>query len=143
MSKYRLTGFKKDYEGRLSFSEISKYIRVFTPSNLKKKEVFVLEVPKAKCSFKSNYIKIPLVVDNIDGYIEVNLVKSKIDKEKVVLEFLKDEQIGFHNNNDEYINHYTSSKIIDSYNEMKLNSKIIQFPNSKDVVYDVPEKEAA
>ena len=115
---------------------------MFTPSNLKNKEVFVLEVPKAKCSFKSNYIKIPLIVDNIDGYIEINLVKSKVDKEKVVLEFLKDEQIGFHNNNDEYINHYTSSKIIESYNEM-LKSKVIQFPSSKEVVYDVPEKEAA
>ena len=142
ISKYRLTGFKKDHEGKLSFSEISKYVKVFTPSNLKNKEVLVLEVPKSKCSFKSNYIKIPLVVDNIEGYIEVNLVKSKIGKEKVVLEFLKDEQIGFHNLNDEYINHYTSSKIIDSYNEM-LKSKIIQFPSSKEVVYDVPEKEAA
>lgn len=142
ISKYRLTGFKKDYEGKLSFSEISKYVKVFTPSNLKNKEVFVLEVPKSKCSFKSNYIKIPLVVDDIEGYIEVNIVKSKIGKEKVVLEFLKDEQIGFHNINDEYINHYTSSKIIDSYNEM-LKNKIIQFPSSKEVVYDVPEKEAA
>lgn len=142
ISKYRLTGFKKDYEGKLAFSEISKYVKVFTPSNLKNKEVFVLEVPKAKCSFKSNYIKIPLIVDNIDGYIEINLVKSKVDKEKVVLEFLKDEQIGFHNNNDEYINHYTSSKIIESYNEM-LKSKVIQFPSSKEVVYDIPEKEAA
>ena len=141
-SKYRLTGFKKDYEGRLSFSEISKYVKVFTPSNLKNKEVLVLEVPKTKCSFKSNYIKIPLVIDNIEGYIEVNLVKSKVNKEKVVLEFLKDEQIGFHNINDEYINHYTSSKVIDSYNEM-LNNNIIQFPSPKEVVYDVPEKEVA
>ena len=141
-SKYRLTGFKKDYEGRLSFSEISKYVKVFTPSNLKNKEVLVLEVPKTKCSFKSNYIKIPLVIDNIEGYIEVNLVKSKVNKEKVVLEFLKDEQIGFHNINDEYINHYTSSKVIDSYNEM-LNNNIIQFPSPKEVVYDAPEKEVA
>lgn len=141
-SKYRLTGFKKDYEGRLSFSEISKYVKVFTPNNLKNKEVLVLEVPKTKCSFKSNYIKIPLVIDNIEGYIEVNLVKSKVNKEKVVLEFLKDEQIGFHNINDEYINHYTSSKVIDSYNEM-LNNNIIQFPSPKEVVYDVPEKEVA
>lgn len=141
-SKYRLTGFKKDYEGRLSFSEISKYVKVFTPSNLKNKEVLVLEVPKTKCSFKSNYIKIPLVIDNIEGYIEVNLVKSKVNKEKVVLEFLKDEQIGFHNINDEYINHYISSKVIDSYNEM-LNNNIIQFPSPKEVVYDVPEKEVA
>ena len=142
MSKYRLTGYKKDYEGKLSFSEISKYVKVFTPSNLKNKEILTLEIPKVKCSFKSNFIKVPLVIDNLEGYIEVNLVKSKIDKEKVVLEFLKDEQIGFHNINDEYINHYTSSKIIDSYNKM-INNKIIQFPNSKEVVYDVPEKEAA
>ena len=123
MSKYRLTGYKKDYEGKLSFSEISKYVKVFTPSNLKNKEILTLEIPKVKCSFKSNFIKVPLVIDNLEGYIEVNLVKSKIDKEKVVLEFLKDEQIGFHNINDEYINHYTSSKIIDSYNKM-INNKI-------------------
>ena len=49
---------------------------------------------------------------------------------------------GIHNINDEYINHYTSSKIIDSYNKM-IDNKIIQFSNSKEVVYDVPEKEAA
>jgi len=142
ISKYRLTGFKKDFEGKLSFSEISKYVKVFTPSNLKNKEILTLQVPKSKCSFKSNYIKIPLVIDDIEGYIEVNLVKSKVDKEKVVLELLKDEQIGFHNINDEYINHYTSSKVIDSYNEM-LNNKVIQFPSSKEVVYDIPEKEVA
>ena len=142
MSKYRLTGYKKDYEGKLSFSEISKYVKVFTPSNLKNKEILTLEIPKVKCSFKSNFIKVPLVIDDLEGYIEVNLVKSKIDKEKVVLEFLKDEQIGFHNINDEYINHYTSSKIIDSYNKM-IDNKIIQFSKSKEVVYDVPEKEAA
>lgn len=142
MSKYRLTGYKKDYEGKLSFSEISKYVKIFTPSNLKNKEILTLEIPKVKCSFKSNFIKVPLVIDGLEGYIEVNLVKSKIDKEKVVLEFLKDEQIGFHNINDEYINHYTSSKIIDSYNKM-IDNKIIQFSNSKEVVYDVLEKEAA
>ena len=47
-----------------------------------------------------------------------------------------------YNINDEYINHYNSSKIIDSYNKM-IDNKIIQFSNSKEVVYDVPEKEAA
>lgn len=143
LSKYRLQGFKKDFDKKLSFSEIDKYIKVFYPHDFKKKEMLTIEIPKHKCSFKSNYIKIPLVIDEISGYIEVNLIKSKINKENVILELTKGEQIGFHNLNGEYINHYSSSKICDSYNEMVLNNKVIQFPNNKNIVYDVPEKEAA
>ncbi len=143
MSKYRIQGFKKDYEKKLSFSEINKYIKIFYPSDSKKKEILTFEIPKEKCSFKSNYIRIPLIIDNISGYIEVNLIKSKINKENVILELTKEEQIGFHNNDGVYINHYNSSKILDSYNEMVLNSKIIQFPNNQKPIYDALEKEVA
>ncbi len=143
ISKYRLQGFKKDFEKKLSFSEIDKYIKVFYPKDSKKREILTLEIPKEKCSFKSNYIKIPLVIDDINGYIEVNLIKSKINKDNVILELTKEEQIGFHSSNGEYINHYNSSKICDSYNEMILNNKIIQIPDNQSIVYDVPEKEAA
>lgn len=143
ISKYRLQGFKKDFEKKLSYSEIDKYIKIFNSNDTKKKEIITIEIPKEKCSFNSNYIKIPLVIDNINGYIEVNLIKSKIDKQNVMLELSKEEQIGFHTKTGEYINHYSSQKIQDSYNEMILNKNIIQFPNNQNINYDVPEKEAA
>ena len=143
ISKYRLQGFKKDYEKKLSFSEVNKYIKIFYPNDSKKKEFITLEIPKEKCSFSSNYIKIPMLIDGVNGQIEVNLVKSKIAQDKVVLELSKDEQIGFHTLEGKYIKHYSSSKIYDCYyNNKNLQSNIIQFPSNKSN-YEVPEKEVA
>lgn len=142
ISKYILDGFKKEYKGKLSYDELDKYIKVFNPLSFKNRELLTLEVPKDKCEFISNFIKVPLVVDNISGYIQVNFLKSNINEKSVVFEFSPDDQIGFHNKNGEYISHYDSSKICASYKEMALNSKKIPFPVN-DMSLKEPEKEAA
>lgn len=142
ISKYRLQGFKKDYEKKLSFSELSKYIKVFEPKELKNRELITIEVPKENCSFSSNYITIPITLDGVKGQIEVNFVKSKITKDKVILELLKDEQIGFHTLNGEYLCHYSSSKIYDYFNSTIKESNVIQFPSMESSL-DNLEKEAA
>lgn len=142
ISKYRLQGFKKDYEKKLSFSELSKYIKVFEPKELKNRELITIEVPKENCSFSSNYITIPIILDGVKGQIEVNFVKSKITKDKVILELLKDEQIGFHTLNGEYLCHYSSSKIYDYFNSTQKERNVIQFPSIESSL-DNLEKEAA
>ena len=143
ISKYHLTGFKKDFEKRLGFSEIEKYINIIHPKNTKNKSMITIEFSKDKCSFSSNYIQIPMVIDDIKGYIQVNLIKSKITQDKVVLELSENEQVEFHKESGEYLNSYNSKKIYNIYNEQKAESKIIKFPTVHNVVYEVPEKEAA
>jgi len=142
ISKYNLSGFKKDFDKRLGFSEISKYINIIHPINQKNKQKFCLEFSKDICSFSSNYIKIPMVIDDTKGFIQVNLIKSKITQDKVFLELSENEQIEFHNEAGEYLNSYNSIKIYNTYNDRKAESKI-EFPNVHNVVYEVPEKEAA
>ena len=141
ISKYTLHGFKKEYDRKLSFSELNKYIKIFYPNELKKKEFITIEIPKEKCSFTSNYIKVPMIIDNTFGFIEVNLIKSKINNEIITLEFSKDEQIGFHSIDGKTLNHYSSRKIYDSYNEMNLGSNVTKYSNGSN--HEVPEKEAA
>lgn len=142
MSKYLLEGFKKEFQKKLFFNEIERYIKIFYPTDSKKKNLLTLEVPKEKCEFSSNFIKVPMVIDNVNGYIQVNFVKSKINEKSVILEFTNEDQIGFHNKDGLYINHYNSKKICESYNNMALNSKIIQFPTNE-LNFKEPEKEAA
>ena len=131
ISKYSLDGHKKEYQGKISYKDIEKYIKIFYPSNFKKKDLLTLEIPKEKCEFNSNFIKVPLVINNINGFIEVNFVKSKINEKSVILEFSNNEQIGFYNKNGEFINLYDSNKICDSYKEMILDNKIIKFPTNE------------
>ena len=142
MSKYLLEGYKKEFQKKLNYSEIDKYIKVFYPSENKKKNLITLEIPKDKCEFTSNFIKVPITIDNVMGYIQVNFIKSKINENSVILEFTNDELIGFHDKEGLYVNHYNSTKIRDSYNEMLVGSKIIQFP-TKDLNIKELEKEAA
>ena len=145
ISKYSLEGFKKTYEKKIAYNELEQYIKLFYPNDLKKKEVISIDVPKYKCKFNSNFIEIPLVVDDIHGYINVNIIKTKINKESVIVEFSKNEQVGFHDRTGKYIDHFNGNKICDSYKEMLLDNKIIEFPNPEKEGYDIPilEKEAA
>lgn len=142
VSIYSLDGFKKEYQKKLFYNEIDKYLKIFYPSNSKKKELLTLEIPKEKCEFNSNFIKVPLVINNVSGFIEVNFIKSKINQETVILEFSDNEQIGFHNRDGIFVDHYSSSKICDSYKEMLVSSKIIQFPTNDCNIKEL-EKEAA
>lgn len=145
LSKYSLEGFKKTFEKRINYNEINKYLKMFYPNESKKKEVLSLDVPKYKCKFNSNFIEIPLTIDDITGYINVNIIKTKINKESVIVEFAPNEQVGFHDKEGKYIDHYNGNQILDFYNEMTEKNKVIDFPSSEVSMQDVPilEKEAA
>ena len=75
----------------------------------------------------------------------VNIIKTKINKESVIVEFAPNEQVGFHDKEGKYIDHYNGNQILDFYNEMTEKNKVIDFPSSEVSMQDVPilEKEAA
>ena len=61
----------------------------------------------------------------------MNIIKTKINKESVIVEFSKNEQVGFHDRTGKYIDHFNGNKICDSYKEMLLDNKIIEFPKKR------------
>lgn len=145
ISQYKLEGYKKTFEKKLSYSEISKYLKLFYPNDQKKKEMLSISIPKYKCNINSNFVEIPLTIDSVSGYINVNIVKTKIDQESVVVELSETEQLGFRNKDGDYIDHYNGNKIYDSYKLNQQENKIIDFPTSEVVMQDNPmlEKEVA
>jgi len=138
LSKYSLDGYKKTYEGKLSFKEISNYLKIFYPQS-QRKNILSISVNKEKCSFNTNFIHIPLEVDNLLGYIKANIIKTKMDNENVILELEKNEQVSFYSEDGKYIKQYDMSKIYNAFNQMK--NKIIEFPSQN---IEVPlEREVA
>ena len=145
LSKYSLEGFKKTFEKRINYNEISKYLKIFYPNESKKKDVISISVPKYKCELNSNFVEVPLVINNISGYIDVNIIKTKINKESVIIEFTQNEQIGFHDKEGNYVGHYSSNQILEYYNQTLENDKIINFPSEDNEIQDMSmlEKEVA
>lgn len=138
LSKYNLDGYKKTFEKKLSFKEINNYLKVFYPQS-QKKNTLSISVNKEKCTFNTNFIHIPLEVDDLLGYIKANIIKTKMDNDNVILELEKEEQISFYSKDGQYIRQYDMSKIYNSYNQMK--NKIIEFPSQN---IEVPlEREVA
>ena len=142
ISKYRLDGFTKIFEKKLSYNEINKYLKILLPKDSKKRDVITINFPKYKCRFNSNFVEIPMIIDNVQGYLNVNIIKTKINTESVLLEIDKTEQIGFHSKDGEYIDHYTGDKILDSYNHRN-DDKVIEFPFEEKLDVPLYEKEAA
>lgn len=142
ISKYRLDGFTKTFEKKLSYNEINKYLKILFPKDSKKRDVITINFPKYKCRFNSNFVEIPMIIDNVQGYLNVNIIKTKINTESVLLEIDKTEQIGFHSKDGEYIDHYTGDKILDSYNHRN-DDKVIEFPFEEKLDVPLYEKEAA
>ena len=112
-------GFKKTFEKKLNYSEIGKYFKMFNPKEYKQNDTLIIDIPKIKCNINSNFIQIPLNIDEIIGYINVNLIKTKINKEKVILEINPKEQISFYDSNGNYIKHLTGLEVSNNYNLMK------------------------
>lgn len=139
VSKYSLDGYKKTYIKKLQYNEIEKYMKMFYPSS-NKKEVLSITIPKNKCQFNSNFINIPIVVDEKHGYISVNIIKTKITIDSVILEMNKDEKLVFHDNCDNYIKQIDSKEVYDNLNEYREN---LLANEEIDLGVPIYEKEAA
>lgn len=139
ISKYKLDGYKKTFDKKLNYSEINQYLKMFNPKEFKQNNILKINIPKYKCNFYSNFVRIPLVIDEISGYINVNLIKTKIDKEKVTLEINPNEQLSFHDNNGNYIKHFTGLEISNNYKEMEVNSDLEKSNDSNILMYEKEE----
>ena len=139
ISKYSLDGYKKTYIKKLQYNEIERYMKRFYPSS-NKKEVLSITIPKNKCQFNSNFINIPIVVDEKQGYISVNIIKTKITIDSVILEMNKDEKLVFHDNSNNYIKQIDSKEVYDYLTEHREN-----LLSNEEIDLNVPiyEKEAA
>lgn len=139
ISKYSLDGYKKTYIKKLQYNEIERYMKMFYPSS-NKKEVLSITIPKNKCQFNSNFINIPIVVDEKKGYISVNIIKTKITIDSVILEMNKDEKLVFHDNSNNYIKQIDSKEVYDYLTEHREN-----LLSNEEIDLNVPiyEKEAA
>lgn len=145
LSKYSLDGYKKTFEKKIQYNEINKYVKLFYPYDATKKNVLSITIPKSNCKFNSNFVEIPLTINNVNGYISVNIIKTKISKDSVLVEFNKDEQIGFYDKTGNYINQFDSDKVCSSFKDSKVDHDVIELsPNDvKDVNVPMYEKEAA
>lgn len=125
ISKYKLTGFKKEFEKKLSFKEIDNYLKIFYPITQKQKSDITFTVDKNDCNYISNFIRVPCILNNKEGYIDVNVVKTKEsnDKKSFVIKLSKQELLSFHDNNNKYINHYNVSDIVVGYKDFKMQEK--------------------
>lgn len=125
ISKYKLTGFKKEFEKKLSFKEIDNYLKIFYPITQKQKSDITFTVDKNDCNYISNFIRVSCILNNKEGYIDVNFVKAKEsnDKKSFVIKLSKQELLSFHDNNNKYINHYNVSDIVNGYEDFKSQEK--------------------
>lgn len=125
ISKYKLDGFKKEFEKKLSFKEIDKYLKVFYPINQKQKSDISFTVDKQDCNFVSNFIRIPCTLNKTNGYIDINMIKAKEsnDKKSFAIKLSEKELLSFHNADNKYINHYEASQVATGYKEFKNQEK--------------------
>ena len=134
ISKYKFDGEEKTYEKRLAFNEITEYLSVFYPASYKKGDKETIKVPKTNCEYCSNFIKIPINIDNIIGYISINLIKCKDDKENIILELSKNEQLSFYTKEGNYVGNYGINDIRKGLS--KKDSKVIPFTKNDKVDFN-------
>ena len=141
ISLYELKGFKKKHLKKVSYEEVEKYMDIIYPVKRSQNNLCI-SIPKTNCEFSNNFINIPLYVNESFGYIEINIVKSRVTEDTVELKFNPDELMSFHNNEDNTIIQYSGLEVFNAYNEMqeknnyyysKYNSGFIN-KNEKEVV---------
>lgn len=116
ISLYSFDGKAKKFQKKLSFGEIEKYLKIFYPASLKK-NIEKIKVLKSDCEIKNNFIKIPIILDDISGYIDVSVFKCIQEDENIVLEFTKNEKLSFYSNNGKYIGNYPYEEIKNGLNQ--------------------------
>lgn len=134
ISKYNFDGEKKVYEKRLSFNEIGDYLSVFYPPSYKKIEKEKIEIEKTNCEYASNFIKIPIKLENILGYISINKIKCNDNGKNIVLELSKNEQLSFYTKEGSYIGNYGVADIKQGLSSM--DKKIIPFNKSNSIDFN-------
>lgn len=133
ISKYNFDGETKAFDKRLTLDEIKEYLSVFYPASFIKKNKELIKVDKSKCEYLDNFIKIPITLDNVFGYIRVNVVKCRDNGSHITIELSKNEQLSFYSKEDTYIGNYNAIEIKNNLNE---KAKIIPFPVQNSVDFN-------
>lgn len=133
ISKYNYDGENKTFDKRLSLEEIKEYLSIFYPASFIKKNKEIIKVDKSKCEYLDNFIKIPITLDNVFGYVRVNVVKCREDGNHIIIELSKNEQLSFYSKEDTYIGNYNAVEIRNNLND---KAKIIPFPVQNSVDFN-------
>lgn len=111
LSKYVYEGSELKYKGKISLNDLSQYISVFNPATSYKAKKDIIRVLRSDCEIKYNFLKVPVVLDSVSGYVEVNIVKTHYEGDDVVIELSPHEQLCFYSKDGSYIGNYISSDI--------------------------------
>lgn len=142
VEKYKLNGFKRTFEKKLTFEDLEKYVQMIYPKEFNNRNNINLTIPKENCEFISNFIRVPIAIDDMFGYFEVNMIKCKVDEQDVFIELSNNEQITFHDIETKKSYHYNSHIIEDNYKKM-INDAVKfanNYKNQDNILY---EKEAS
>lgn len=133
ISRYSYDGKNRTFDKRLSLEEIEEYLNIFYPSSYTKKFKEVIKVEKTKCEHIENFIKIPITLDNVYGFVKISAYKCREDGKHIILELSKNEQLYFYSKDDNYIGNYNALEIKDALNQKE---KIIPFPQKNAINFE-------
>lgn len=126
ISKYSFDGKDKSFIKKLPFNEIENYLKMFYPAYLKR-NIEKISVSKEKCNIVNNFIRIPIVLDSVRGYINASVFKCLEENNNIVLEFTKNEKFPFYSSSDNYIGNYSYEEIkegLENNNNNLVNNNI-------------------
>lgn len=125
ISKYNFDGENKKFMKKLSYNEIENYLKLFYPASLKK-SVNAVEIPKEKCNIVNNFVKIPITLDSVNGYIDASVFKCIEKNNNIVLEFTKNEKLSFYAQDGSYIGNYSYEEINEGLKKGKAIKQQVQ-----------------
>lgn len=125
ISKYSFDGENKNFIKKLTYNELEKYLKLFYPASLKK-SINKIKILKENCNIVNNFVKIPITLDSINGYIDASVFKCIEEKENIVLEFSKNEKLPFYTNNGSYIGNYSYEEINNGLKQVGTNKQFNQ-----------------
>lgn len=133
ISRYNYDGNNRTFDKRLSLEEIEEYLNIFYPASYTKKNKEVIKVEKSVCEFLENFVKIPITLDNVYGFVKINTYKCRDDGNHIILELSKNEQLHFYSKEDSYIGNYNTLEIKEALNQ---KGKIIPFPQKNAINFN-------
>ena len=132
LSKYKYDGKNRKFEKKLFFNELNKYVKVFYPASLKKAPKETLSVPKSNCEVHNSFINIPIELENVVGFIKVNLVKCFEKNTDIIIELSKNEELSFYSKEGSYLGNYNIQQIKDGLSKHNSRSLLLNNRNSID-----------
>lgn len=126
LSLYNVVNDTKKFAHKIPFNEIKKYLKIFYPASYKNETKHVINIPLESCKIKSNFLEIPIKLDNTEGYINVSVAVCKKEDNYIKVELSKNEQLSFYSKNGTFIGNYSYDDINSSLNNISIKNKEIE-----------------